>query len=228
MNASRFDQFPDIWVTNSTFRELKRVSNGDAQRAAFSWGTGELVKFKNIDGVPLKGVLLKPDNFDPREEVPDDRLHLRKARRACTLFAAPGRARRSIRPTTSATAISSTCLTSFTRSAIRPQRLKCVLPGIQAVDKGLRERERDRDPGTQLGRLSDRLHGDANQPFAAPGALVANMTSAYSGIRWGTACRDSFNTSVRSRASAAVCGTTRCAFSTTRRSSARIESRRRC
>ena len=54
MNASRFDQFPDIWVTNSTFRELKRVSNGDAQRAAFSWGTGELVSFKNTD-VPLKG-----------------------------------------------------------------------------------------------------------------------------------------------------------------------------
>ena len=46
MTASRFDQFPDVWVTNSTFRELKRVSNGDAQRAAYTWGTGELVSFK--------------------------------------------------------------------------------------------------------------------------------------------------------------------------------------
>ncbi|HEV8204666.1 MAG TPA: hypothetical protein VGP98_10535, partial [Pyrinomonadaceae bacterium] len=43
MTASRFDQFPDIWVTNSYFKELKRVSNGDAQRAAYNWGTGELV-----------------------------------------------------------------------------------------------------------------------------------------------------------------------------------------
>ncbi|HEX6285065.1 MAG TPA: hypothetical protein VFZ71_09335, partial [Pyrinomonadaceae bacterium] len=32
MTASRFDQFPDVWVTNSSFREMKRVSNGDAQR----------------------------------------------------------------------------------------------------------------------------------------------------------------------------------------------------
>ena len=55
MTASRFDQFPDVWVTNSTFRELKRVSNGDAQRAAYNWGTGELVSFKNTDGVPSQG-----------------------------------------------------------------------------------------------------------------------------------------------------------------------------
>ena len=40
MTASRFDQFPDIWVTNSTFRELKRVSNGDAQRAALAGALG--------------------------------------------------------------------------------------------------------------------------------------------------------------------------------------------
>ena len=41
VGASRFDQFPDIWVTNSSFRELKRVSNGDSQRAAYTWGTAE-------------------------------------------------------------------------------------------------------------------------------------------------------------------------------------------
>ncbi|HEX5889533.1 MAG TPA: hypothetical protein VFY61_12560, partial [Pyrinomonadaceae bacterium] len=70
LTASRFDQFPDVWVTNSTFRELKRVSNGDAQRANFHWGTAEMVSFKNTDGVPLKGVLLKPDNFDPRKKYP--------------------------------------------------------------------------------------------------------------------------------------------------------------
>ncbi|HEY0726956.1 MAG TPA: hypothetical protein VGD38_02730, partial [Pyrinomonadaceae bacterium] len=70
LTASRFDQFPDVWVTNSSFRELKRVSNGDAQRANFHWGTAEMVSFKNTDGVPLKGVLLKPDNFDPRKKYP--------------------------------------------------------------------------------------------------------------------------------------------------------------
>src|SRR5215217_8165704 len=70
MTASRFDQFPDVWVTNSLFRELKRVSNGDAQRAPYNWGTAELINFKNVDGVPLKGLLLKPDNFDPKKKYP--------------------------------------------------------------------------------------------------------------------------------------------------------------
>jgi hypothetical protein len=29
MRRRPFDQFPDLWVTNPDFRELKRVSNGD-------------------------------------------------------------------------------------------------------------------------------------------------------------------------------------------------------
>jgi hypothetical protein len=28
LTASRFDQLPDLWVTNGDFRELKRMSNG--------------------------------------------------------------------------------------------------------------------------------------------------------------------------------------------------------
>ena len=68
--ASRFDEFPDIWVTGPNFKDLKKVSNGDAQRAQFNWGTAELVAFKNTDGVPLKGLLLKPDNFDPKKKYP--------------------------------------------------------------------------------------------------------------------------------------------------------------
>src|SRR6185369_14988321 len=62
LTASRFDQFPDLWVTNGDFRELKRMSNGDAQRAQFNWGTAELVAYKNTDGVPLKGLLLRTPN----------------------------------------------------------------------------------------------------------------------------------------------------------------------
>ena len=36
--ASRFDEFPDIWVTGPSFKELKKVSNGDAQRAPVQLG----------------------------------------------------------------------------------------------------------------------------------------------------------------------------------------------
>src|SRR5256714_12155188 len=68
--ASRFDEYPDVWITDSNFKAAKKITNGDAQRAQFNWGTSELVSFKNTDGVPLKGLLLKPDNFDPKKKYP--------------------------------------------------------------------------------------------------------------------------------------------------------------
>ncbi len=68
--AMRFDQFPDIWVSHLDFKNPKKLTDGDAQRAQFNWGTGELVNFKNTDGVVLKGLLLKPDNFDPKKKYP--------------------------------------------------------------------------------------------------------------------------------------------------------------
>jgi dipeptidyl aminopeptidase/acylaminoacyl peptidase len=68
--ASRFDLFPDIWVASADFKKAKKMSDGDAQRAPFNWGRAELVRFKNADNVPLKGILIKPDNFDPQKKYP--------------------------------------------------------------------------------------------------------------------------------------------------------------
>ena len=70
MTASRFDQFPDIWVTNSSFRELKRVSNGDAQRAALQLGHRRVGEFQEHRRRAAEGLLLKPDNFDPKKKYP--------------------------------------------------------------------------------------------------------------------------------------------------------------
>ena len=55
--ASRFDEYPDVWVTGLDFKNPRKVTNGDRQRAQFNWGTSELVRFKNVDGVALKGLL---------------------------------------------------------------------------------------------------------------------------------------------------------------------------
>jgi dipeptidyl aminopeptidase/acylaminoacyl peptidase len=190
MTASRFDQFPDIWVTNSSFKELKRVSNGDAQRAAFNWGTGELVSFKNTDGVPLKGLLLKPDNFDPRKKYPMIVYIYEKLSQGLHAFRnpAPGT---SINPTYY---VSNGYLVYmpdivYTIGYPGPSALKCVLPGIQAVvDRGYVNEKAIGIQGHSWGGYQIAYMVTQTNRFraAAPGALVANMTSAYSGIRWGT------------------------------------------
>src|ERR1043165_4033381 len=190
MTASRFDQFPDIWVTNSSFRELKRVSNGDAQRAAYNWGTGELVSFKNTDGVPLKGLLLKPDNFDPKKKYPMIVYIYEKLSQGLHAFRnpAPGT---SINPTYY---VSNGYLVFmpdivYTIGYPGPSALKCVLPGVQAVvDRGYVNEKAIGIQGHSWGGYQIAYMVTQTNRFraAAPGALVANMTSAYSGIRWGT------------------------------------------
>jgi len=190
VTASRFDQFPDIWVTNSTFRELKRVSNGDAQRAAFNWGTGELVSFKNIDGVPLKGVLLKPDNFDPRKKYPMIVYIYEKLSQGLHAFRSPGPGT-SINPTYYVSNGYLVYMPDIVYTIGYPGQsaMKCVLPGIQAVvDKGFVNENAIGIQGHSWGGYQIAYMVTQTNRFkaAAPGALVANMTSAYSGIRWGT------------------------------------------
>ncbi|HET9479932.1 MAG TPA: prolyl oligopeptidase family serine peptidase [Pyrinomonadaceae bacterium] len=190
MTASRFDQFPDIWVTNSTFRELKRVSNGDAQRANYLWGTAELVSFKNVDGVPLKGVLLKPENFDPRKKYPMIVYIYERLSQGLHQFRNPGPGT-SINPSFYVSNGYLVYMPDIVYTIGYPgsSALKSVLPGIQAVvDKGFVNEDAIGIQGHSWGGYQIAYLVTQTNRFkaAAPGALVANMTSAYSGIRWGT------------------------------------------
>ena len=190
MTGSRFDQFPDIWVTNSSFRELKRISNGDAQRAAYNWGTGELVSFKNTDGVPLKGLLLKPDNFDPKKKYPMIVYIYERLSQGLHTFRNPGPGT-SINPTYYVSNGYLVYMPDIVYTIGYPgnSALKCVLPGVQAVvDKGFVNEQAIGIQGHSWGGYQIAYMVTQTNRFkaAAPGALVANMTSAYSGIRWGT------------------------------------------
>jgi dipeptidyl aminopeptidase/acylaminoacyl peptidase len=190
MTASRFDQFPDVWVTNSSFRELKRVSNGDAQRAAYNWGTGELVSFKNVDGVPLKALLLKPDNFDPKKKYPMIVYIYERLSQGLHTFRNPGPGT-SINPTFYVSNGYLVYMPDIVYTIGYPghSAMKCVLPGIQSVvDKGYVNENAIGIQGHSWGGYQIAYMVTQTNRFkaAAPGALVANMTSAYSGIRWGT------------------------------------------
>ncbi|MEI9975152.1 MAG: hypothetical protein WDO73_25720 [Ignavibacteriota bacterium] len=45
------------------------MSDANPQKAGLMWGTGELVPYKNADGVALQAALYKPENFDPRRNT---------------------------------------------------------------------------------------------------------------------------------------------------------------
>ena len=190
LSAARFDEFPDLWVGNTSFKDLKKVSNGDAQREKFKWGTAELVAFKSTDGVPLKGILLKPDNFDPKRKYPMIVYIYERLTPGLHTFRSPGPGT-SINPTYY---VSNDYLIlmpdiAYTVGYPGPSALKCVLPAIQAVvDKGFVDEKAIGIQGHSWGGYQIAYMVTQTNRFraAAPGALVSNMTSAYSGIRWGT------------------------------------------
>ncbi len=190
LTASRFDQFPDIWVTGSGFKELKRVSNGDAQRAPFNWGAGELVSFKNTDGVSLKGLLLKPDNFDPKKKYPMIVYIYEKLTQGLHAFRNPGPGT-SINPTYYVSNGYLIFMPDIVYATGYPGQsaLKCVLPAIQAVvDRGFVNENAIGIQGHSWGGYQIAYMVTQTNRFKAAeaGAAVSNMTSAYSGIRWGS------------------------------------------
>ena len=188
--ASRYDEFPDVWVAGSDFKNAKKVSNGDAQRAGLNWGTGELVSFKNTDGVALQGLLLKPDNFDPKKKYPMIVYIYERLSQGLHQWRSPG-------PGTSINAayyVSNGYLIFmpdivYTKGYPGPSALKCVLPAVQAVvDKGFVDEKSIGIQGHSWGGYQIAYMVTQTNRFKAAeaGAAVANMTSAYSGIRWGS------------------------------------------
>jgi dipeptidyl aminopeptidase/acylaminoacyl peptidase len=190
LTVSTFDQFPDLYITGPDFKELKKVTDANPQKSQLLWGKSELVRFKNTDGVPLSGILIKPENFDPQKKYPMIVYIYEKLSQGLHRFVnpAPG------------TSINASYYASNGYLVFMPDivytigypgqsALKCVLPGIQAVvDQGFVDEKAIGIQGHSWGGYQIAYMVTQTNRFraAAPGALVANMTSAYSGIRWGT------------------------------------------
>ena len=190
VTASRFDTFPDVHTTDASFTQLTRVTDGAAQQKPFLWGTGELVSFKGLGGKPLQAALYKPANFDPQKKYPlivhiyerlSDNVHQ---------FVPP-------RPTNS---LSISFYTSNGYLVLAPDivyqfgepgqsALQCVLPAIDAVAKhGFVDEKAIGIQGHSWGGYQIAYMVTQTNRFRAAeaGAPVGNMTSAYSGIRWGS------------------------------------------
>ncbi len=190
VTAQRFDEYPDVHVTDSTFKTLTRVTNGGAQMAPFTWGKAELVDFKNSDGVALQAGLIKPEGFDPKKKYPMIVYIYETLSENVHNFVNPG----------PGTSINFAYYASngyliltpdivYTLGQPGQDALKSVLPAIQTVvDKGFVDEANIGIQGHSWGgyQIAYMLTQTSRFKAAEAGAPVGNMTSAYSGIRWGT------------------------------------------
>lgn len=190
LTASRFDEFPDLQITDSSFKSLKKVSEVGKQKDQFTWGKSELVRFKNTDGVPLTGMLIKPDNFDPKQKYPMIVYIYEKLSEGVHRFVDP-RPGHSVNAAYYASNGYLVFMPDIVYTVGYPghSALKCVLPAVQTVvDQGFVNEDAIGIQGHSWGGYQIAYMVTQSNRFkaAVPGALVANMTSAYSGIRWGS------------------------------------------
>ncbi len=189
LTQSSFQEFPDLQITDSTFKGMKKVTNANPQQAQMLWGTAELIRFRNADGVPLTATLYKPENFDPKKKYPLLVYIYEKLSQNVHNFVDP-RPSHNINP---AYYVSNGYLVLqpdivYTIGYPGPSALKCVLPAIDAViDQGFVDENAVGIQGHSWGgyQISYMVTQTNRFRAAAAGAPVSNMTSAYDGIRWG-------------------------------------------
>ena len=76
---SRFEEFPNLWVSDTTFKNMQKVSDANPQQSELVWGTSELIDYINADGKTAPRDSDEAGELRSEEEVSAHGLHLRGA-----------------------------------------------------------------------------------------------------------------------------------------------------
>jgi dipeptidyl aminopeptidase/acylaminoacyl peptidase len=191
-NRSSNSDFPDLFATTKRGAEIMQISKANPQQSQYNWSTVELIKWNSYSGIPLEGLVYKPENFDPNQEYPllvyfyemySDDIHNHYAPKPTASI---------IFPTEYASAGYVVFIPNIRYTAGHPgnSAYDCILSGTDAVLKkysnidpkrmGLQGQSWGGYQTAQLITMTDRFAA------AMAGAPVGNMFSAYGGIRWGS------------------------------------------
>ncbi|MFC1556619.1 prolyl oligopeptidase family serine peptidase [candidate division KSB1 bacterium] len=185
-----FEEFPDLHVSDMSFRNIIKVSYANPQQDDFLWGTEQLVEWKSADGKPLQGVLYLPENYEEGARYPlilyiyermSQRLHTHSPPIANHRFNAT-------EYTSQGYAVLYPDIV-YDKGLPGPSSVKCLVPAVQKViEMGIADPARVGLQGHSWGGYESAYIITQTDIFAAvcSGAPVSNMTSAYGGIRWGS------------------------------------------
>lgn len=185
-----FTTFPNL-LYGRTLNSYEQISDANPQQDEFRWGTIELFDFVSLDGAPLQGLLVKPEDFDPNRKYPmivnfyersTDGLHRHRA------------------PEFHRSTINYSYYVSKGYVIFNPDvpykigypgesAYNSVMAGVQAllqagyIDRGHIGVQGHSWGGYQIAHLVTKTN---LFKCAESGAPVVNMISAYGGIRWGS------------------------------------------
>ncbi|HYD51714.1 MAG TPA: prolyl oligopeptidase family serine peptidase, partial [Gemmatimonadaceae bacterium] len=190
-----FVDFPNLHVGPS-LQQLTRISDANPQQAEVRWGSVELVSWVSSDGVPLQGLLYKPADFDPSKQYPMVAYFYERLSDNLHQYVPPG-GRNVINPTHYA----SNGYLIFEPDIVYeegypgPSAMKAIVPGVQMLlARGYVDPQRLGLQGQSWGGYQTAYMITQTTMFRAAmaGAPVANMFSAYGGIRWQSGMNRAF------------------------------------
>ena len=196
-SKERFDLFPDIILSDLSFKKSVKLTTANPQQKDYNWGTSELVKWISLDGKPLEGILIKPENFDPSKQYPMIVNFYERSSNGLHNHRTP----EAHRSTIDYHYYSSNGYLIFNPDVVYKDgypgesAYNCVMPGIMMlIEKGFVDKKRIGAQGHSWGGYQVAYLATRTDLFAAieSGAPVVNMFSAYGGIRWETGLNRSF------------------------------------
>ncbi|MEN0054607.1 MAG: prolyl oligopeptidase family serine peptidase [Mucilaginibacter sp.] len=186
----------DLYVSTDLKKEIK-LSDINPQQSEYNWGTASLVKWTTAKGHQSEGILYKPEDFDPTKKYPMIVYFYEKLSEGLYNYISPA-------PTPSRLPISFfvsngylvfTPDISYQTGHPGASAMEYINSGVEALKKsswvdaahiGLQGQSWG---GYQVAYLITQTNMYA---AAWAGAPVANMTSAYGGIRWETGVNRQF------------------------------------
>lgn len=192
-------QTPDIKVLTDMSKELTAFANPDAigttlyepnpQQKDYNWMTAELISWKAYDGKMTQGILYKPEDFDPKKKYPLISYFYERLSDGLYSYQAPS-------PTPSRLNIPffvsrGYCVLApdihYQAGQPGQDAYNYIVSGVRYVaSKGFIDTTKLGLQGQSWGGYQTAILITETSLFKAAwaGAPVANMTSAYGGIRW--------------------------------------------
>ncbi len=186
-----FTDFPNLWSSTTSFKAPKQITDANPQQKEFNWGTAEMVEWVSLDGKPLKGMLIKPENFDPNKQYPMIVNFYEKSSNGIHRHRAPSYGRSTINYPFYASRgyVIFNPDVHYRDGYPGESAFNCVIPGItMLIDKGFIDKDNIGVQGHSWGGYQIAYLVTKTDIFKAAesGAPVPNMISAYGGIRWWT------------------------------------------
>lgn len=184
-------EYPDLWLTNTKFENPVKITEANPQQKQYNWLKSELVTWTSSDGIPLQGILYKPEDFDYGKKYPMISYFYERNSETLHNYLAPA---------PSASTINIPLFVSqgylvfvpdipYKTGAPGLSALNAIVPGVNSiVSRGYVDPKRLGIQGQSWGGYQVGYLVTVTNMFAAAeaGAPVSDMFSAYGGVRYGS------------------------------------------